>query len=104
MGQREADGPHRFRVSLPYEECVINRIVSMDLMKLYGKSVLHVVDRDTKFAAACFLAGESSSSVWEAFLSVWVSPYVGYPDCISADQGPQFQRDEWKKLFAGFWD
>lgn len=29
---------------------------------------------------------------------IWVSPYVGYPDCISVDQGPQFQSDEWKNL------
>lgn len=65
---------------------------------LDGRTVLHVADKDIKFGAACFLKGESSSDVWEAILVIWVSPYVGYPDCISCDQGPQFQSNEWKNL------
>lgn len=78
--QRESDGLHRFCVSLPYGNCVFNRVVSMYLMKLECRSVLHVMDRDTTSGATCFLARESSFEIWKAFLSVWVSPYVGYPE------------------------
>lgn len=45
--QREADGPHRFRVSLPYEECIFNRALSMDLMKVDGRTVFHIMNKDT---------------------------------------------------------
>lgn len=45
--QREAAASHRFLVSLPYEDYVLNRVVCMDLMKLNGKTVLHAVNRDT---------------------------------------------------------
>lgn len=42
--QREVDSLHRFRVALPYEDCVFNRVVSMNSMKLVGHSVFYVVD------------------------------------------------------------
>lgn len=96
--QREADAPYRFRVSLPHTEVVFNRIVSLDLMKLNNRSVLHAVDRDTKFSAACFLNGETTLHVWQAFLRIWVTTYVGYPDTLALDQGPQFSSEEWKSL------
>lgn len=96
--QREADAPHRFRVSLPGSDCIFNRTVCMDLMSLDGNSVLHVVDKDTKFGAASFLSSESTSGVWETFMLIWVSPYVGFPDEVATDQGPQFVSAEWKSL------
>lgn len=96
--QRNSREPHRFRVSLPGEECTFNRIVSMDIMSLDSKPVLHVVDRDTKLGAACFLDGESAAHVWRAFLNIWVSVYVGYPDYVAIDQGPQFQSHEFKSF------
>lgn len=65
--QRKADGPHRFRVSFPYKDCVFNRSIFMDLMKLDNRTLLHVVDEDTKFGATWFLEGESSSDLWESF-------------------------------------
>lgn len=92
--QREVDGRHRFRVCPPYEDCIFSRSISMHLMKLDNRTLLHVVDKDTKFEAACFLEGESGSDVWEAVLIILVSPYIGYPDCISVDQGSQFQSVE----------
>lgn len=96
--QREAGIPHRFRVSMPASECIFNRIVCLDIMKLDGISVLHVVDRDTKFSAATFLSGETTSDVWEAFLCIWVAPYAGYPENIAFDQGRQFTSTEWEHL------
>lgn len=36
--------------------------------------------------------------MWEAFLIICVSPYVGYRNCNSVDQVPQFQNYECKNL------
>lgn len=52
--QREADAPYQLRVSLRHPNVTFNRVVSLDLMKLKNKSVLHTVDRDTKLNAATF--------------------------------------------------
>lgn len=47
--------PRRFCVALQPSECVYNRCVSINLMKLRSRTVLHAVDRDNKFSAAQFL-------------------------------------------------
>lgn len=96
--QREADEPQRFRVSMPNDDVVFNRVVSLDLMKINRRTVLHAVDRDTKFSAACFTNGESTIDIWEAFLSIWVERYIGYPAILALDQGPQFTSREWESL------
>ena len=67
-------------------------------MKINGNQILHVVDRDTRFSSATILHGESTSDVWKSYLEIWVNKYVGFPDVISVDQGPQFQSKEWKSL------
>lgn len=98
--QRNAGEPHRFRVSMPADECVFNRMVSLDIMSLESSSVLHVVDRDTRFSAACFLPGESANQVWRCFLNIWVSTYIGFPDCVQVDQGPQFKSHEFRSMLS----
>lgn len=87
--------PHRFQVSLPSGDCEFNRIVSLDIMSLDGQTILNAVDRDTKFEAACFLEGESSAVVWKDLLSIWVAPYIGFPNIFALDQEPQFSSTEW---------
>ena len=96
--QRHASAPNRFRVALPTEKIVFNRSVCLDLMFLSGKPVLHAVDSDTCFSAACFLHGESTDAVWNAFMKIWVSPYLGYPDEVRCDQGPQFRSKRWDDI------
>lgn len=96
--QRLAKAPGRFRVAIPNEECTFNRSVGMDLMKINKQTALHMVDKDTKFGAAVFLESESSKAVWEAFLSEWVATYIGFPDEVTLDQGPQFQSKEFGNL------
>lgn len=55
--QRESDAPHRFRVTIPDGKCVFNRSVSLDLTKIDVRQSLQIVDKATKFNAACFLDG-----------------------------------------------
>lgn len=47
--QRKAKQLCRIRVSLHYEDCVLNRMVLLLLLKLNGNPVIHIVDRDTHF-------------------------------------------------------
>lgn len=96
--QRLAPQPHRFRVSLPHETCVFNRIVSLDLMTIDRDAVLHAVDRDTRFSAAAHLTKQTAAHIWETFLKIWVAPYVGFPDKVALDQGTQLQSLEFRSL------
>lgn len=98
--QRNAREPSRFRFSLPEDECVFNRIVSMDIMSLDGRHVLHCVDRDTKFGAAAFLSRITAKEIWQTYNNIWAAAYVGHPDVIAADQGTQFTSDEFVALCA----
>ena len=99
--QRFAREAGRFRVSLPSEDIVFNRKVYMDIMYLDGKSVPHIVDKDTQFSAAAFLShGETTEDVWNIYMTRWVVPYVVYSTEIHVDQGPQFTFEKWKSLLA----
>lgn len=49
--------PYRFRVSLPNDECIFNRVVALGFMYLNGRTVLHAVDLDTNPSAARFTSG-----------------------------------------------
>ena len=51
----------------------------MDIIYLEGKSVLHVMDKDTQFSAAGFVSqGEATEDVWHIYMTHWVVPYVVY--------------------------
>ena len=93
--QRLSRQPGRFRVALPADDIVFNRLVCLDLMFIDGNPILHVVCKDTRFSAAVFLESESAQSVWRAYLSCWTTRYVGYSTEIHADRGPCFNSDEW---------
>jgi len=98
--QRLAKAPSRYRVALPPDGVTFNRTVYLDLMYLDGRSVLHVVDRDTAFSAAAFTRAEDVETLWQLYNVIWVHPYVGHPSVIHVDQGPQFTSTAWKALAA----
>lgn len=66
----EANPPHWFLVSLPDNDCFFNRTVFFDVLKLDGKTVLHAVDKETNYSAACFMDIESTKEVWEEFMRI----------------------------------
>lgn len=70
----------------------------MDLRFLNQRPLFLVLDRDTKFNSARFLQNETAETAWNTFREMWVSMYVGYPDIISADQGPQFRSKYWRSV------
>ena len=83
---------------IAFDSVVFNRIVCMDIMFLEGKSVLHVVEKDTKFSAPAFLQSEDHRRnpgniyAYMGFCVYWL------PDTIATDQGTQFQSQRWRTL------
>lgn len=53
--QRYFKGPIRFQFAFPNEECIFNHELASDLVRLDGKSFLHVFDKHTNFSAAIFI-------------------------------------------------
>ncbi len=78
-----------FKVSAGSERITFNDVVSLDLMFLEGKAVLHVVDLQTRLNAAKFLKAQSVNAVWSAFLQCWSNAYSGPARIIRVDQGSQ---------------
>lgn len=86
--KREGSSPHRLKESFPKEDCLFNLTVAIEITRLEENSTLHVVDKDTKFNAACFLKSEAIQAVWNVFMNIWVSTYFCFPDTVATDQGP----------------
>lgn len=80
----------RFRVTMPDEDLLFNRDLSMDIMYIYGVTVLHVVDVATGFGNAAALPGASVDDVWTTFISIWATVYPDYPNKLHVDSGSVF--------------
>lgn len=52
--QEMSAAPYCFRAPLSNENIVFKRTTRVDLMNILGDTVLHIVDRDTKFHAVVF--------------------------------------------------
>lgn len=103
--QRISHAPIRFKVSLPSIEYLkFGDKLSLDLMLLNERAVLHVVDTATRFSAATFLDsngesyGQSVEGLWLAFVQTWCTVYPGYPNRLRTDQGSVFTSIRWKQL------
>ena len=95
--QRFSPKPLSFSVTAP-DDVKFNSVVSMDLMYLDRHPVLHVIDLQTNFSSAVFLANSSVETVWNAFLLCWTTIYTGYPEKIKVDQGSVFTSEVFKQL------
>ena len=60
------------------------------------KPVLHVVDAGTKFQNAAFLLALDTTTIWNTFITIWASLYVGFPESMLTDQGSVFMSKEWE--------
>ena len=82
------------------ENIRFNQTLLMDIMYLEDQKnrshpVLHIIDEATHFQAATFLKKCDVQTVWIAFLKIWASIYVGFPESLLVDQGSVFVADEW---------
>lgn len=78
--------PLRFKAAIPDDQIIFNHTVSVDLVWLYEKPALHVIDEQTGFRNACFLKSKSATDIWNAFTACWISVYVGFPCKLRSHQ------------------
>lgn len=91
--------PNRYRVVLP-EQCVFNFDVALDVMFIRSQPVLHAVCRRTHFSRATPLPKQDSYTIWESFMRIWVTPYLGVPYNLWVDQAKAFLSVQFKTLAA----
>lgn len=63
-------------LSLPSQRYKVNSEIASYLMELDNTTVIHVVDLQTNFSSACFLAGELLKIVLHAFIKCCPSIYI----------------------------
>lgn len=87
--QRFTDKPKSFKLAM-VGGIKLNSKVSLDLMKLENKLVLHVLELRTNFLSACFLAGESMEEIWQTSICYWSSINTGYSYLMEVDPESSF--------------
>ena len=97
--------PTRFKTTLPtIQDVKFGEEISMDLMFIEGKAILHIVDTATRFSSAIFLDsqgnnyGQSVNGVWLAFLEAWCTLYTEFPNRIRTDAGSVFTSPRWREM------
>lgn len=90
--QRFSPAPIPLKVSIPNEEeLVFREELSMDLVFLGNKSVLHIIVTGKRFSAATFPGsfaesyGQNVKGIWFAFVMKWCPEYSGYPNRSRTD-------------------
>lgn len=69
-------------------------------MYLENATIFHIVDEDTKFSAASFLAKEIADETWNGLMRIWLCVHTGFLDVIAIDQIPQCTSQRWKTLLV----
>lgn len=85
-----ASKPVAFKVSMPVDDIVFNHEVEVDLFWIESSTVLHIIDRGTRYSVAKFVRSQSSEYIWNTIIDIWVTALSGFPNIISHDQGSCF--------------
>lgn len=93
-----AKGPGRFRIRLPSGEIIFNGTLCCDIFTIEGNTILHIVDRDTKFNAATFLNAETSEEVWKMYQTIRSNRCTGHLVELHVDSRPQFISNRFRNL------
>lgn len=97
--QKHERSPGRFSFTIK-DDIEFNYNVIADILYIEGKSVLHLVDKATRFHAGRWLKDISTKHVWDQLRACWIDTYLGPPDIILADVGKQFIVREFKQYAA----
>lgn len=73
-----------------------NHVIEVDLMKLDGKYVLHVLCTGTLFQQGSFVKDTTAKAAWYALRKCWINIYAGAPDILIHDQGTHFTGADFK--------
>lgn len=76
----------------------------MDLIRLNGKPVLHIVDIETNYQNAIFISGKPIQDICHDFIYCWESVYTCFPNEIRLDQGSSFVSKEFRENVRGIWN
>lgn len=99
--QKLGPKPIRFKASIPIEDqLVFGSELSIDLMFIDSKAILHIVDSATRFSSAVFLDdyGQRVEGIWNAFIDIWCTMYTGFPNRRRTDAGPVFTSTRWRHI------
>lgn len=89
--QRNMEKTHQFYVFMSIGNLVLHGMAGMDLSKAGGRTFLHTVDRDTKFATALILAKQTARKEWEALLLSFMAKDVVFPYYVTLDKLHSFR-------------
>ncbi|KAI1003561.1 hypothetical protein K3495_g4649 [Podosphaera aphanis] len=87
--------PRRFKFTLKDDQ-EFNYEVIVDVIKLGDKNALHFVDYATGFNAARFLPSMSAKDTFSTLRLCWIDVYLGPPDIVTHDAGPNFASQEFR--------
>lgn len=62
-----------------------------------NRPALQIVDIGTRFNAALFLNGESSTDIWSTLIRAWSSLYIEMPNSLLVDQDRALLAGEWRQ-------
>lgn len=95
----------RFKVTIATKDnLVYDEEISLAIMLLDGKAVIHIVSTATRFSAVKFIDihsmnyGRYVNGIWIAFVMTWSLVYKGYPNSQRIDKGSVLVLGEWKLL------
>lgn len=74
---------------MPNDNCVFNRAVSINLMYIDGRSILHCIEKDTNFNASSYLVNETTWHTWDTFTEIWVNTYIGFSNIMDPNLSPR---------------
>ena len=83
----------RFKFKLK-ENATFNYSILIDIMYIEGNSILHVVNKVTKFQVTSWLSNVSAKHIWETLQLCLIDVYIGPPDLIIHDACLNFVRKE----------
>lgn len=89
--------PNRYRAVLP-EQCVFNFDVAINVMFIRQVPILHAVCKQTHFSRATVIPKQDSFTIWTAFMTMWVIPYLGVPYNLWVDQAKAFLSTQFTTL------
>lgn len=101
--QRIKHAPNRFTVSFGGKHVHFNDEIIMDITYREGKPVLHIVDAETQFVAACFVSDVRTNPIWRTFVHYWIVIYTGSLHQIRVYQGTAFGDGFTKGFFHSLW-
>lgn len=78
---------------MPPDELLFNHELAVDLMWLQKTPVIHIIDTHTLYQNAEFLQDKSANAIWEVFLRVWVTLFVGFPNTLRLDHESCFDSE-----------